>query len=346
MNLGRMPHVVVILNAIFSGMVALMYLHVGVRLELRYYLYVSLLQIPIWTGFSYIVSLLMSRYHLKELPTSSGIRFAGVAMLLLIIVSYSLFIRFVQGEGQESFRIKNELELAHGIQKTLVPPIQLRTSQFELYGRSDPSDKVGGDLVDALPLEDGSAVAYIADIAGHGLQAGILMGMLKTAARTALLDGCPTEPQAVLPSLMERLNRVLPGVKEPQMYATFAGLRLNPDGSVFYALAAHPPILHYRAQAKFEHISAEQYPLGLLPVDGFSAEATTMNSGDLLIAVTDGILETCNESQDEFGLMRLQELITMHAANELSVMADAILNAARAFGKQVDDQTLLLVRRF
>jgi sigma-B regulation protein RsbU (phosphoserine phosphatase) len=172
------------------------------------------------------------------------------------------------------------------------------------------------------------------------------MGMLKTAARTALLDGCPTEPQAVLPSLMERLNRVLPGVKEPQMYATFAGLRLNPDGSVFYALAAHPPILHYRAQAKFEHISAEQYPLGLLPVDGFSAEATTMNSGDLLIAVTDGILETCNESQDEFGLMRLQELITMHAANELSVMADAILNAARAFGKQVDDQTLLLVRRF
>jgi serine phosphatase RsbU (regulator of sigma subunit) len=346
MNLGRMPHVVVILNAIFSGLVALMYLHVGVRLAVRYYLYVSLLQIPIWTGFSYIVSLLMSRYHLKELPTSSGIRFAGVAMLLLIIVSYSLFIRFVQGEGQESFRIKNELELAHGIQKTLVPPIQLRTSQFELYGRSDPSDKVGGDLVDALPLEDGSAVAYIADIAGHGLQAGILMGMLKTAARTALLDGCPTEPQAVLPSLMERLNRVLPGVKEPQMYATFAGLRLNPDGSVFYALAAHPPILHYRAQAKFEHISAEQYPLGLLPVDGFSAEATTMNSGDLLIAVTDGILETCNESQDEFGLMRLQELITMHAANELSVMADAILNAARAFGKQVDDQTLLLVRRF
>jgi serine phosphatase RsbU (regulator of sigma subunit) len=345
MNLGRMPHAVVILNAIFSGLVALMYLHVGVRLTPHYYLYVTLLQIPIWTGFSYIVSLLMSHYHLQQIPTDSGIRFAGVSMLLLVIISYSLFVRFIQSEGQESFRIKNELELAHGIQKTLVPPIQLRTPQFELYGRSDPSDKVGGDLVDALPLEDGSTVTYIADIAGHGLQAGILMGMLKTAARTALLDGCPTEPQAVLPSLMERLNRVLPGVKEPQMYATFAGLRLNPDGSVFYALAAHPPILHYCAHEGMKHISAEQYPLGLLPVSGFSAEATTMNSGDLLIAVTDGIIETCNASQDEFGLARLQELIARYAADELSVMADAILNAARAFGKQVDDQTLLLVRR-
>jgi sigma-B regulation protein RsbU (phosphoserine phosphatase) len=144
---------------------------------------------------------------------------------------------------------------------------------------------------------------------------------------------------------MDRLNRVLPNVKEPQMYATFAGFRLNPDGSVFHALAAHPPILHYHAHAKFEHISAEQYPLGLLPVNGFSAEATSMAPGDLLIAVTDGILEACNETEDEFGLTRLQELISRHASDNLSAIADSILSAARAFGKQVDDQTLLLVRR-
>src|SRR5579883_3010015 len=111
MNLGRMPHVVVILNAIFSGMVALMYLHVGVRLELRYYLYVSLLQIPIWTGFSYIVSLLMSRYHLKELPTSSGIRFAGVAMLLLIIVSYSLLSGSFREKDRSRFALRMSLSL-------------------------------------------------------------------------------------------------------------------------------------------------------------------------------------------------------------------------------------------
>ena len=269
-------------------------------------------------------------------------------MLVLVIVSYLLFVRFLRVEGRETFRLRNELQLAHGIQKTLVPPIHMRTSEFELYGRSDPSDQVGGDLVDAVLLDDGSTVAYLADIAGHGLQAGILMGMLKTAARTALLDAGSMESPAVLPSLMERLNRVLPSVKEPQMYATFAGFLLNPDGSVFYALAAHPPILHYRMQTndrRVTPISAEQFPLGLLPVTGFSSEDTTMASGDLLIAVTDGILEACNQSEEEFGLDRLEDTIVNHSIDSLPALADAILNAARAFGKQVDDQTLLLIRR-
>jgi serine phosphatase RsbU (regulator of sigma subunit) len=345
LNLGRMPYVIAILNALCSGFVATMYVHVGTRLDPRFFIVVTLLQIPIWIGFGATASLLTSHLHLQPVSTSSGIRFAGIVMLFLVILSYSLFIRFLRGEGQESVKIRNELELAHGIQRTLVPTIELRTTSFELYGRSDPSDKVGGDLVDALQLEDGSTVAYIADIAGHGLQAGILMGMLKTAARTALLDTCSIEPRTVLPSLMERLNRVLPSVKEPQMYATFAGFLLNPDGSVFYALAAQPPILHFRMPASVEQISVEQFPLGLLPVHGFSSEATTMASGDLLIAVTDGIIEASDKSEDEFGLDRLQAVITSHASNNLPALGEAILSAARAFGTQIDDQTLLLIRR-
>ncbi|HTZ89073.1 MAG TPA: PP2C family protein-serine/threonine phosphatase [Alloacidobacterium sp.] len=345
MNLGHMPYLVVILNTFFSGMTAVLYVVVVTRLSAWFFLILTLLQIPFWTGFVYLIPFLISHFHLQEVPTASGIPLAAGIMLVLVVGSYTMFVSFLRGEGRESFRLRNELELAHGIQKTLVPPISLRAPQFELYGRSDPSDKVGGDLVDALQLDDGCTVAYLADIAGHGLQAGILMGMLKTAARTALLDACSMDPRAVLPSLMERLNRVLPCVKEPQMYATFAGFRLNPDGSVFYALAAHPPILHYRQHTSVEQISAEQFPLGLLPVSGFSSEATTMASGDLLIAVTDGILEACNKSDEEFGLDRLQEVITRHATNSLPALAEAILASVRAFGKQIDDQTLLLIRR-
>jgi len=70
-----------------------------------------------------------------------------------------------------------------------------------------------------------------------------------------------------------------------------------------------------------------------------------MASSDLLIAVTDGILEACDKSEDEFGLDRLQKLIAKHAADNLPALADAILSAARAFGEQTDDQTLLLIRR-
>lgn len=347
-SMGRLPYLLVGINTFLSGFVAIMYLHVGTRLTPRYFLHVSLLQIPLWLFFSFFVTFLKSHYNLESPDSITGIRVAGLAMMALVIISYSLFIRFFRGEGQESFRIRNELDLAHGIQKTLVPPIEMRTQQFEIYGRSDPSDKVGGDLVDVVSLEDGSTVAYLADIAGHGLQAGILMGMVKTAARTALLDERHNEPCSILPSLMERLNRVLPGVKEPQMYATFAGFCLNADGSVFYSLAAHPPILHYSthvAENRARELSAEQFPLGLLPVSGFSSEVTNLTPGDLLISVTDGILEVCDEKEEEFGMRRLQSVITANAAASLPAMADAILREARKFGKQIDDQTLLLIRR-
>ncbi|QNI34401.1 serine/threonine-protein phosphatase [Alloacidobacterium dinghuense] len=344
-SLGRLPYVILAANAILSGLTANLYLFIALRLRTYLFFVVSVLQIPLWIAFGYLVPIATRHYHLREPAPEAGVRVDAIAILVLVILSYSFFVRFLRGEGREAFRLSNELELAHGIQKTLVPPIHLRTEQFELYGRSDPSEKVGGDLVDALELEDGSTVAYIADIAGHGLQAGILMGMLKTAARTALLDAASTDARMVLPVLMDRLNRVLPSVKEPQMYATFAGFRLNPDGSVFYALAAHPPILHYRADARSEHLSTEQFPLGLLPVDGYSSAATTMASRDLLIVVTDGILEASDKSEDEFGLIRLQEVIARHATSSLPDMATAILTAARAFGKQIDDQTLLLIRR-
>jgi serine phosphatase RsbU (regulator of sigma subunit) len=344
-NIGRTPYVVAILNAIFSGFVAMVYVHIGTRLNPRYFLIATVLQIPLWAGFSVLASFLILHFHLQPVNTTSGIRVAAIIMLALVIVSYSLFIRFLRGEGQEAFRLRNELELAHGIQKTLVPPIALNTMGFELYGRSDPSDKVGGDLVDAVQLPDGSTVAYLADIAGHGLQAGILMGMVKTAARTALLDESSMGPQEVLSSLLDRLNRVLPAVKESQMYTSFAAFSLNGNGMVFYSVAGHPPFLHYRNRESVERISKEEFPLGLLTVTGFSAEAAKLSPGDLLVVVTDGILEACDQSENEFGLDRLQEVISDHATEELPALSEAILRAVRFFGKQMDDQTLLLIRK-
>ena len=347
MNLGRESYAVTLFTAVFAGIFAVLYAICATRFPNYYMVLLSIVQAIFWAVFGTTISFFIHFFHLQPVSTETGVRFAAESILAVTMLSYAFFLNFIRTEGQEAFRIKNELALAHGIQKTLVPPITLRTAGFELYGRSDPSDKVGGDLVDALSLADGSVIAYLADIAGHGLQAGILMGMVKTAARTALLDAPAVEPGQILPLLMDRLNRVLPAVKEPQMYATFAGFRLNPDGGVYYALAAHPPVLHFRmpTETACASISTEQFPIGLLPVSGFFSESMIMHHGDLLIAFTDGILEASNSSDEEFGLDRLQSIIAAHREADLPQMADAILSAARAFGRQIDDQTLLLIRR-
>jgi phosphoserine phosphatase RsbU/P len=171
------------------------------------------------------------------------------------------------------------------------------------------------------------------------------MGMLKTAARTALLDAAARSPDRTLPVMLDRLNTVLPEVKEPQMYATFTGFRLGADGSVFYALAASPPFLHWHAaDARASHTDEPQLPLGLLPVPAFDGATIPVASGDLLVVATDGILEVADKQGEEFGVERLKDVIAANANDLLPQLADKILTTARAFGRQFDDQTILIVR--
>jgi len=303
------------------------------------------LQFAIGPLMDFLSRWMRATFALQTPSQTSGIHFAATGTLLMAILSYASFVFFLQARGKAMLKIRNELELAHGIQKTLVPPILLRTELYEVYGVSEPSDKVGGDLVDAVLLPNGDVVAYVADIAGHGLPAGILMGMLKTAARTALLDAGAGLPQGTLPALLEKLNRVLPDVKEPQMYATLTAFRLNADGSAWYATAASPPVLHWNAERDTRRVVEEQYPLGLLPVEGFRGETIELKGGDLLVVATDGVLEVCNRAGEEFGIERVEKAIAAGAGQPLKELARGILERARGFGKQGDDQTLLVIRR-
>ena len=342
---GVYPYSILVSNVFFSGLIACVWILIISRSSFGWFFVLIPIQVlsPLFLG--WLARILSIHFPAAPATAALGIRISAIGMMVSIVLSYVFFILFIRGEGKESFKIRNELELAHGIQKTLVPPFTLRTARFEIYGISKPSEKVGGDLVDAVILSSGDAIAYLGDIAGHGLQAGILMGMLKTATRTALLDAAEREPGNTLPVLLDRLNTVLPGVKEPQMYATFSGFRLCADGTVYFALAASPPLLHWHANRHaLSKVEEEQFPLGLLPVSQFDGRRLQMDSGDLLVVATDGILEVCDRGGEEFGVERLEEAIAANAAAVLPEVAARILEATRVFGRQSDDQTVLLMR--
>ena len=342
---GTMPFPVVFAIAAFSGLNAILWIIVLSRMSRLALLALIVMQFFMGPVSNFFANWMMRAFGFHLIDSKKGIQFASNGIMVLVIVSYIFFVIYIQREGRESFRMANELELAHGIQKTLVPPVALRSARFEVYGISCPSEKVGGDLVDAVGLPGGDAIAYLADIAGHGLQAGILMGMLKTAARTALLDAGERSPDRTLPVLLDRRNTILPEVKEPHMYATFTGFRLGADGSVFYALAASPPILHWHAAEQLaSHSDEPQLPLGLLPLPGFGGQSMQTCPGDLLVVATDGILEVSSKTGVEFGVERLKQVIASNHNDALSILADKILGSARAFGSQFDDQTILLVR--
>ena len=353
---GVLPVAVVLSLAIYSGLNSVLWFVVVARLPIVF-IFVMLAKEQFLPINNHIVGWAQAAFHQPPMKPEAGIHFAATAILAAVISSYILFSSYLGTTGREAFRLKNELALAHSIQKTLVPPISRSTASFEIYGISHPSEKVGGDLVDVVELSGGDTVAYLADIAGHGLQAGILMGMLKTAARTALTDGGGKEDKndgTVLSQLMQRLNSVLPQVKEAHMYATFTSLRLNDDGQAFLGMAASPPLLHWNAERRsIERLEEQQFPLGLLPVSEFPSRPLMLESGDLVVIATDGILEVNSKERSrhggqpgaEFGIGGLEKLVKENATLPLRDLATAILRMVRNYGKQLDDQTLLLVRR-
>ncbi len=264
--------------------------------------------------------------------------FDAIGILVGIALGVRFLLFFAGTEGVASVRMQTELSLAHGIQATLVPTVSFRNPSFELYGKSIPSTEMGGDLVDVIE-SDGGLVAYVADISGHGLPAGQLMGMLKTAMRLAV------QFRQMPVAALESVDRVLPDLKEPEMFATLALLRFDGSSEAEYALAGHPPILHYRHGSRdTARLSMEQLPLGLVPGSSYASKRVIYSPHDLFMMVTDGMTEVANARDEEFGLTRLQDLLTQHATKALPEIWDLIMREVRQYGLQQDDQSLLLLR--
>jgi serine phosphatase RsbU (regulator of sigma subunit) len=251
---------------------------------------------------------------------------------------YRLLLSFITSQGLNSVRMQTELSLAHSIQTTLVPSIAFRDANFEVYGKSIPSAEMGGDLMDLIESE-GGVLAYVGDVSGHGLAAGQLMGMLKTAIRVAV------QFRQNLVDLLEGADRVLPVVKEPDMFATLALLRFDASADAEYASAGHVPILHYRHRTRdTARLSMQQFPLGLFSGGSYQSQRVTCSSRDLFLMLTDGILEVYNDKEEEFGLNRVEELLKRCAEQPLSHIYELIMEKVRGHGAQGDDQTVLLVR--
>ncbi len=339
--LGEKPFVEVFGWTMFTGIMAVVYLLCALRA-------------PRLIGLAIVLHYFLSRPFGKLLRflnagspaphTELGVRVAAIGSLALCLLACVFFLLFFYSEGRTSIRLHTELALAQGIQHTLVPTVHFRTPFWEIYGVSLPSEQVGGDLVDLVRENDYSALAYVADISGHGLPAGILMGMFKTAARTCIVENPP------LSTLMERINHVLPQVKEPEMYATCAAVRITqrPDHAsceLDLANAGHPPILRFsNKHKKIFPFPSNAPPLGLISYADFISHAVEAGVGDLLLIATDGVTEVCDAAGREFGIERLQSMLIEQHHKPLPAIAAEILDAAARWGKQMDDQTLLIVR--
>jgi hypothetical protein len=343
-EMGRQPALRYILMVLISGVFTAIYAAAG--LVFRKKMWKAFF--PIFAVHMLLINLL--HYWLPSFPPlvvmnaadvadlQSRLTFDARCLLIAIALGYSCFVYVFVSEGRRYFRVHAEMELAAEIHHILVPPIDTKIGEFEFYGRSVPSGEVGGDLIDVFQNNSGW-IAYVADVSGHGVAPGVVMAMVKSAARMQISSGEKSS------ELLGRLNSVLLPIKKPDMFATFAYLAWNGE-RLGYSLAGHPAILHYHAATnKISDVSCLNMPLGMFDQPDFDSASVECAPHDLFLILTDGLLEVANAEGEEFSLAGIRPVLLANAPSPLSAICDALLNAARLHGHAADDQSMLLVRR-
>jgi len=343
-EMGRQTTLRFVLNILISGIFPVFYALVGFRLRNRWYRGILPLFVLHFVGINAVANLI------PDLPQPAQLDAAGLALLhrrltidavaiiVAVIFGYACLAAVSVSETRRYFRLRSEIELAKEIHHVLVPVIDTRLGGYEFYGRSSASGDVGGDLID-LAGDEEHWVAYVADVSGHGVAPGVVMGMVKSAARMLLSSGDDSS------HLMPRLNEVLFPLKKPDMFVTFCFVARNCEG-LRVGLAGHPAILHFSAKAAaVTELDCPNMPLGVLPSGDFKSSEIRAESGDVFALYTDGLLETANPAGEEFGLARLKAEIEKRGTAPLPEIFRAVQESVARHGPQFDDQSLLLIRQ-
>jgi serine phosphatase RsbU (regulator of sigma subunit) len=188
--------------------------------------------------------------------------------------------------------------------------------------------------------DDTNWTATVADVSGHGVAAGVLMGMYKTAFRSATMEGHG------IGRLLSKINAVISPLRQPHMFITAACLRLNPDRTLEYVFAGHPPMLHLSGDTgRSAWIGESQLALALIDPTSYTAATLPLAPGDVIIVVTDGLVEVFDRHDRELGLQGLQtEIERVGPAALLADIEAAIFAKCLHHGAQLDDQTVLVLR--
>ncbi|MBO0910346.1 MAG: SpoIIE family protein phosphatase [Acidobacteria bacterium] len=245
----------------------------------------------------------------------------------------------VEGENHDLSRAIYE---AAQVQRKLCGPRYCRTASYEFASEIFPVRHLSGDFISVIELE-GDLVFAIGDIAGKGLRAGMWFTHVIGAIRRAMSGN--GDPASALSAA--DCDLFATGLECPLTTVFLA--RLTPStGELTYSNAGHPPALVVRGTGEVEQLIAGGPVLGAFPRASFVNGHTRLAGNDTLVAYSDGIAESRNESGIELGSERLAHVTRTLAGLNAGAMLFSILAALETFAgpwRREDDIALAVLRR-
>lgn len=249
-------------------------------------------------------------------------------------------------ESWERQRMSRDLEVGRNIQLSLLPRSCPVIEGWEFAAQYEPARRVGGDFYDFFAVQDerNPVGLLIADVAGKGVPAAIIMALSRTVIRATTESG--RAPAAAL----RRANELILRDSQSGMFLSAVYARLDPvSGHLWYTNAGHnPPLLLRTSDTDCTHVPGRGTVLGALSQISLEDYELGLEPGDAVLFYTDGALDAINTSEEGFGTARLREVMLANRGATAEALLDAVMAAIRKHvgdTEQADDITLVAVRR-
>ena len=267
--------------------------------------------------------------------------------LALVIENSRLAQRMVIQE-----RLNRDLDLAADVQRRLLPLEVPECFGMELSGFCEPARGVGGDYYDFISVDKDRVGIAIADVAGKGMPAALLMSTVQATVRslTANANGSAPYTETSLAQMVSKLNRLIFNSTFGQHYVTFFYAHFDQTSRLLtYVNAGHnPPIyLQSNGQKRIRRLTAGGLIAGAFENCKYEQETFQMHLNDLLFLYTDGLTEAMSPEGEEFGELRLEEMLTDCAHLTAQEIRDQIASRVKQWCRGAglyDDLTFVVMK--
>jgi sigma-B regulation protein RsbU (phosphoserine phosphatase) len=272
------------------------------------------------------------------------------AMLCFAFVVYLIRRYMEQREAlaktvrQQRDDLLKDLELAAEVQRMFLPLGKPAIAGLEIAGMMHPAKGIGGDYYDYIPIDEHTIQLVIADVAGKGVAAALLMSA--TAAAVQL----EVNQQRDILQLVSRLNTSIHSVSsDGERYVTLLLAEVDArNRKLRYVNCGHNPALLFRAgTGKVTRMNSSCAPIGMILGQPCEIGAVDLFQGDVLVFYTDGVTEAENLLAEEFGMERLSAVVQRGASLSAEALLDDIFGSAANFSREIgfsDDVTILVVK--
>lgn len=267
-------------------------------------------------------------------------------------ISENYMHMFLSEESKIKQTLTEEINYTGELQKSILPSEFPNKRLFDVAATSIPSKNIGGDFYDYMKLKDGKYALVIADVSGKGLNAGFFMIMTRSILRVYLSQ--MDNPAKIL----EQTNKHIFGDSKKGMFVTcFLAIIDSKNKTVTYSNAGHIPqyfvkksSINASNSAKKSDYITEMYihgkPLGFVENASYKNKKISYSKSDTIIMFTDGITETFNKNNEEYGESKLKDILKNQYDSSRELLNDIVEETVyfRDEAPQFDDITLLIAK--